>query len=89
MLTQLPGGDLIEKGIADFSAHQITKESCLIAIARSRLLRAGLGFDLTFRIPDPEHQLYALLQAERGDAYSRYNSLLRRLISFSQALEQQ
>lgn len=38
---------------------------------------------------DPELRLYRLLCREEGrGAYSRYNSLLRRLVSFERALEQ-
>ena len=88
-LTQLPAGDLIAQGLADFAAHRLTPEACLIAIARTRLGRAGLAIPPGHEIPEPEHALYALLGAEPGDAYSRYNALIRQLISFSQALEHQ
>ena len=37
---------------------------------------------------DAELQLYRLLREEDGDAYSRYNALVRELVSFCQALEQ-
>jgi hypothetical protein len=36
---------------------------------------------------EPELQLYGLLQLERGDAYSRYNALVRELVSFENALD--
>jgi hypothetical protein len=88
-LTQLPGGDLISQGLADHAAQRLSPEACLIAIARTRLGRAGLTIPPGYEIPEPEHQLYALLGAEPGDAYSRYNGLIRQLISFSQALEHQ
>ena len=39
-------------------------------------------------LPDPEHRLYARLAQEDADsAHSRYNALLRRLVSFESALE--
>jgi hypothetical protein len=38
-------------------------------------------------VAEPELQLYRLLRREGGDAYSRYNALLRELISFEQALD--
>lgn len=88
-LTQLPGGNLIFQGLADHAARRLTVEACLIAIARTRLGRAGLTIPPGHDIPEPEHQLYALLEKEPGDAYSRYNALIRQLISFSQALEHQ
>ncbi|MCX6930149.1 MAG: hypothetical protein NT154_44095 [Verrucomicrobia bacterium] len=36
---------------------------------------------------EPERQLYRLLRQEGGDAYSRYNALIRELVSFEQALD--
>jgi hypothetical protein len=36
---------------------------------------------------DHELQLYDLLKREGSDAYSRYNALLRELVSFENALD--
>jgi hypothetical protein len=36
---------------------------------------------------EPELQLYRLLRREEGDAYSRYNALVRELVSFEAALD--
>ena len=36
---------------------------------------------------EPELQLYDLLKREGGDAYSRYNALVRELVSFENALD--
>jgi hypothetical protein len=88
-LTHLPGGELISQGLADMAAHRLSPGACLIAIARTRLSRAGLPIPAGYDIPEPEHQLYELLGKEPGDTYSRYNALIRQLISFSQALEHQ
>lgn len=89
-LAELPGGDLIERGLDDYAAGRVTLESCLIAIGWPRLQRGGLALPgkTPQRFPEPELQLYALLREEGSDAYARYNSLLRRLISFEQSLEQ-
>lgn len=89
--SHLPGADLIATGLSDCAHGRVTPEACLIAIGWPRLLRAGLDVaDGAFHaIPDPEHTLYGLLGTGPGDAYGRYNSLIRRLISFEQALEQQ
>ena len=58
-------------------------------MARLRLQRAGLSFPLSrANIAEPELTLYRLLQAEEGDAFSRYNALVRRLVSLERALEQ-
>ncbi|MGV3660314.1 MAG: hypothetical protein ACO1TE_09010 [Prosthecobacter sp.] len=87
---QLPGGDLIQRGLADYAEGRVTAESCLLAVGWSRLKRGGLPMPerAAERFAEPEMQLYRLLCTEAGDAYSRYNSLLRRLISFEQTLEQ-
>jgi hypothetical protein len=37
-------------------------------------------------VAEPERELYRRLRAERGDAYARYNSLIRELTSFQSAL---
>lgn len=86
-ILSLPGGELVSQGLADSQAGLITPAACLIAIAHGRLLRAGLPIPPEKKISHPEEQLYALLSNQPGDAYSRYNSLVRQLISFSQALE--
>ncbi len=90
-LDQLPGGELISRGLADYAKGHVTPESCLLAVGWSRLQRGGLLMPAKSPVsfPEPEMQLYALLRSEPGDAYSRYNALLRRLISFEQSLEQQ
>lgn len=90
-LSQLPGGELIQRGLSDYSGGRVTPESCLLAIAWSRLQQGGLQMPIktSQHFPEPEMQLYGLLREEAGDAYSRYNSLLRRLISFEQSLEHQ
>jgi len=91
VLEQLPGGELIRRGLAEYSSGRVTPESCLVAVAWSRLQRGGLPMPPKNPVcfPEPEMQLYSLLRSEQGDAYSRYNALLRRLISFEQSLAQQ
>lgn len=90
-LDQLPGGELILRGLADYAEGRVTPESCLLAVGWSRLQRGGLPMPAKspVRFSEPELQLYGILRSEQGDAYSRYNALLRRLISFEQSLEQQ
>ncbi len=87
-LEHLPGGDLICRGLSDYAEGRVTLESCLLAVGWSRLQRGGLEMPVKVaeRFPQPELQLYDLLCTETGDAYSRYNALLRRLISFEQSL---
>jgi hypothetical protein len=88
LLIGLPGEVLLRKGLVDLRSGQCTIASCLVAIARPRLVNAGLIADpVTPRLAEPELQLYRLLRSEGGDVYSRYNSLLRELVSFETALD--
>lgn len=84
---RLPGEAVIKEGLADLKANRLTIASCLVEIARSRFTRAGLLPDSVRQSQEPELQLYRLLCKEGRDAYSRYNALLRELVSFEQALE--
>ena len=84
----LPGEELIRPGLADFEAGRLTIPACLVAIGLPRLQRAGL----LCHVPPPhdpevELTLYHLLLQEDGNAYARYNALIRRLVSFERALE--
>ena len=83
----LPGDDLIEAGLRDLSAGRETIEALLVAIGAPRLKRIGL--DLPNSLPDnPEHRLYDLLAEDDQDsAHSRYNSLIRKLVSYERAAE--
>ncbi|MFN2467321.1 MAG: hypothetical protein ABR521_04210 [Gaiellaceae bacterium] len=47
-----------------------------------------LGYEIPDPTPTPELRLYQLLAAEDSDsAHSRYNALVRRLVSFERAAE--
>ena len=76
-------------GLADAAAGRVTIPACLVWIALPRLARAGLLSDGHLpAIKEPELTLYRLLRGEGDDAFGRYNSLLRRLVSFERALDQ-
>ena len=82
----LPGHELVEKGLDDLARGLETVEALLVSIAAARLSR--LGFAVAAPLPSPEHRLYALLRAEDPDsAHSRYNALVRRVVSFERAAE--
>ncbi len=80
-------GDIVEKGLRDLQGSEETEEALLVSIGASRLRAAGVDVpDNTY--PDPERRLYELLAAEDEDpAHSRYNALIRRLVSFEDAAE--
>ncbi len=81
----LPGGDLIQAGLADLRAGVESVPALLVAIGAPRLVRLGIA--VPHPPPRPEHQLYLLLAAADPDrAHSRYNALVRRLVSFERAL---
>jgi hypothetical protein len=83
---QLPGEELVTKGISDLAARIESPESLLVSIGAPRLRR--LGLTVTEPFASPEHRLYELLRSEYGDAaHSRYNALVRRLVSFERAAE--
>ena len=81
----LPGADLIAAGIADLHAGIESVPALLVAIGRPRLIALGLTIPAA---PDQaEHRLYEQLAREDPDAaHSRYNALIRRLVSFERAL---
>ncbi len=78
----LPGGDLVEQGLADLEQGIESVPSLLVSMAVTLLRDVGL------EVPDPkwdspELKLYSRLSDEVGDgAHSRYNALVRRLLSF-------
>ncbi len=83
----LPGGDIVRLGLADLAAGRTSEESLLVLIGAPRLRR--LGFVIPDPdTPDPELELYARLSAKNPDAaHSRYNALIRLLVSFERAVE--
>lgn len=84
----LPGGSVIERGLNDIAAGALTDEALLVMIGGPRLRRAGLAVRSN-AIANPEHELYERLAASGGvdSAHSRYNALIRLLVSFERALE--
>lgn len=88
LLASLPGEELIRPGLADFTAGRLTIPACLVSIGLPRLQRAGL-LPQVARPPalEAELTLYRLLRQEGGNAYARYNALIRRLVSFERALD--
>lgn len=83
-LAGLPGGDLIERGLADRARGFDSVEALLVSIGSPRLAR--LGYTVPDPIPAAERRLYDRLSALDPDsAHGRYNALVRRLVSFERA----
>lgn len=89
----LPGADLIDQGLRDLAAGDETDAALLVLIGAPRLRRLGVAvpdppanWSARPRDPLPEHRLYASLARTGPDsAHSRYNALIRRLVSFERA----
>jgi hypothetical protein len=82
----LPGADLVRQGLADLDEGVESIESLLVLVGAPRLRRIGLD------VPDtpyfPEDRLYDKLAEIHGDgAHSKYNALIRTLVSFERAAE--
>ncbi len=88
LISGLPGESLVRKGLSDLSSGKRTISAYLVSIGRRRFENAGLLSPADKSLSqEPELELYRLLRSEGGDAYSRYNALVRELISFEQALD--
>jgi hypothetical protein len=82
----IPGADLVDEGLRDMTAGIESVPAMLVAIGAPRLRRLGIA------VPPvsgrPEHRLYSMLSSQYGAAaHTRYNALVRRLVSFERALE--
>jgi hypothetical protein len=86
-LAALPGADLVRKGLQDLGHGIQSTEALLVQIGASKLRSLGVDVPAMTSTVSPEHCLYARLEEESGAAaHSRYNALLRRLVSFERAL---
>ncbi len=84
---QNPGEDIVVQGLADLSEGLETIPSLLVSIGAPRLRRSGHAIP-AFTFSTPEHRLYELLKTDDPDAaHSRYNALIRRLVSYERAIE--
>lgn len=85
----LPAEDLIAAGIRDLRDRRESIAALLVSIGAPKLRSLGLQIP---EIPSafakyPEHRLYDLLAAADSDsAHSKYNALVRKLVSFERAL---
>jgi len=71
---------------ADLGAGVESIESLLVLVGTPRLRR--IGFDVPDRLYFPEDRLYEKLAEIHGDgAHSKYNALIRTLVSFERAAE--
>ncbi|MGH7816049.1 MAG: hypothetical protein ACREOR_01555, partial [Candidatus Binatia bacterium] len=79
---------LIRQGLEDLAQGRESEAALLVLIGAPRLRRLGFNI-LESEAGPPEHKLYDLLaQSDSDSAHSRYNALIRRLVSFERAAEQ-
>jgi hypothetical protein len=79
----LPGGDVIDAGLADLVDGRETIESLLVSLAAPRLRREGVPVTGSIH-PEPESRLYELLSTGPL-AHARYLAHLRQVVSFADA----
>jgi hypothetical protein len=84
-LDRLPGGDLVAEGLSDLAAGRDTIAALLLQVGAPRLQRLGIA------VPGRAHAEHCLYERLALDdpltAHSRYNALVRRLVSFERAAE--
>ncbi len=84
----LPGADLIREGLRDLANGVESVPAFLVLVGAPRLRDLGLVIADPADGSHPEHRLYDLLAEDDPDeAHSRYNALIRRLVSFERAAE--
>jgi hypothetical protein len=88
-LAGIPGAEVVLKGLRELKYGPPSECGLLVLVASPRIRSIGIEVPERMDVPLPyEHQLYSLLEITHGDdAFSHYNSLLRRIDSFAHALE--
>jgi hypothetical protein len=82
-----PGYPLVRQGLHDLEAKRETIPALLVLVGAPRLRKLGIEVPAS-NLTEPEHRLYMMLAAEDSDsAHSRYNALIRELVSFERAAE--
>jgi len=87
MFEAFPGYELVRDGLRDLHESRETVAALLVLVGAPRLRQIGLEVPPS-GIGNPEHRLYELLANDDPDsAHSRYNALIRELVSFERAAE--
>ena len=83
----LPGAELVLSGVDDLRRGVVSVAALLVSIGYPRLRRLGLDLPEPV-VTAPEQSLYELLCLDNeATAHSRYNALIRRLVSYEHAAE--
>lgn len=82
----LPGGDIVDTGLANLADGTVSPESLVVSLAAPRLRREGVPVPIASVQRDAEDRLYDLLSAGSGDlAHARYAAYLEQIVSFADA----
>ena len=86
-MERFPGVEIVREGIEDLRRGETTVPALLVSIGAPRLRQ--IGFPVPQKvIRSPEIKLYLnLAQSDPDGAHSKYNALIRRLVSFERAAE--
>ena len=86
-MERFPGVEIVREGIEDLRRGAATVPALLVSIGAPRLREIGLPIPRQV-IRSPEIKLYLhLAQSDPDGAHSKYNALIRRLVSFERAAE--
>lgn len=81
----LPGGEIVDAGLAALAANEASVESLLVSLAAPRLRREGVPLSQNVFV-NADVRLYRMLEQTSGDlAHARYLAYLRRAMSFADA----
>ena len=85
----IPGAELVAAGVEALGRGERGVEALLVAVGAPRLRTLGIPVPDAGHLPrHPELALYrAIGRRHPDDAHSRYNALIRRLVSFERELE--
>jgi hypothetical protein len=82
----LPGGEIVDAGLAHLADGTVSAESLAVSLAAPRLRREGVPLPARSVHAAPEDRLYALLSTTSGDlAHARYAAYLDQMTSFADA----
>jgi len=86
--SNFPGAEIVSQGLTDLAADRGSISSDAVAMAATRLRDAGITVP-ALRAGEPAaHRLYQRLRDEDArTAHSRYNAIVRRVVSFARAAE--
>lgn len=86
-LSDLPGADLVQRGLDDLEAGRESPEAALVSMAAPRLRTLGLSVPVSAESEAGHHLYHLLSEVDRASAHSRYNALVGSIASFARAAE--